>query len=95
MFIVYNVSLLRMNIKILINECKNYQDLHKRLSTLTDKLKGELFEEFCVLVFKFHPYYKNITKEAYLLKNVPLQILDKLNLPKNDIGIDVIVVTKN
>ena len=84
-----------MNIKILINKSNNYQDLHNHLSKVSNKLKGDLFEEFCILVFKFHPYYKNNTKETYLLKNIPLNILNQLNLPQNDIGIDVIIVTND
>jgi len=84
-----------MNIKSVINQSNNYKDFHNLLSSFTEKQKGDLFEEFCVLIFKLHPFYKNITKEAYLLKDVPITILDKLNLPANDIGIDVIVITND
>jgi superfamily II DNA or RNA helicase len=84
-----------MNIKTLINNSDNYIDLHNQLTSLSDKKKGDLFEEFCVLVFKFHPFYKNITKEVYLLKDTPKVILDELNLPQNDIGIDAILVTND
>jgi predicted helicase len=82
-------------IKTLINKSNNYLDLHNHLSKLSNKQKGDLFEEFCTLVFKFHPYYANNTKEVYLLKDVPTNILKELNLPSNDIGIDVIVITKD
>lgn len=80
-------------IKDILNKSNNYQDIHNQLAPFTKKQKGDLFEEFCVLVFKFHPYYKNTTKEAYLLKDVPIDVLEKLNLPQNDIGIDVVIVT--
>lgn len=71
-----------MNIKDIINKSNKYDDFHNHLAKLTVKQKGDLFEEFCTLIFKFHPYYKNNTKEVYLLKDVPVNILNKLNLPE-------------
>uniref|UniRef100_A0A6C0DB46 Mrr-like domain-containing protein n=1 Tax=viral metagenome TaxID=1070528 RepID=A0A6C0DB46_9ZZZZ len=55
-----------------------------------NKIKGDIFEEFCVL------YLLNIKKydKVWLLKDTPEDILTKLNLKRRDMGIDIIVENK-
>jgi predicted helicase len=53
------------------------------------KIRGDIFEEFCVLYLKYVKGYKNV----WLLKDVPDAILDKLALKRRDMGIDIIVET--
>jgi len=50
------------------------------------KIRGDIFEEFCVL------YLKNILKyeKVWRLEDVPDEILMKLNLKRRDMGIDII-----
>jgi predicted helicase len=50
------------------------------------KIRGDIFEEFCVV------YLKNVGKydQAWRLPDVPDDVLAKLNLPKRDTGIDII-----
>jgi predicted helicase len=57
------------------------------------KLRGDIFEEFCVLYLK----YANVKghKNVWLLKDVPDDILDKLTLKRRDMGIDIIVETSD
>jgi hypothetical protein len=49
-----------------------------------------MFEEFCVL------YLKNVKKydDVWLLRDIPINILDALKLKKKDMGIDIIVLHK-
>ena len=54
------------------------------------KVRGDIFEEFCVLYLKFVKGHKNV----WLLKDVPDEILVKLNVARRDMGIDIIVETK-
>jgi predicted helicase len=53
------------------------------------KVRGDIFEEFCVLFLKFVKGHKNV----WLLKDVPDEILVKLNVARRDMGIDIIVET--
>lgn len=54
------------------------------------KVRGDIFEEFCVLYLKFVKNHKNV----WLLKDVPDEILLKLNVARRDMGIDIVVETK-
>lgn len=91
--LLYNIFLRSPNnlFNELLNECqKSYaapahtlQELHARKNT---KIKGDMFEEFCVLYLKNVKIYNNV----WLLKDVPDNILEKLNLKRRDMGIDMI-----
>jgi len=54
------------------------------------KIRGDMFEEFCVLYLKFVKGYKNV----WLLKDVPVEILAKVHVARRDMGIDIIVETE-
>jgi predicted helicase len=54
------------------------------------KIRGDMFEEFCVLYLKHVKGYKNV----WLLKDVPDEILAKVHVARRDMGIDVIVETE-
>jgi len=53
------------------------------------KIRGDIFEEFSVLYLKYVKGYKNV----WLLKDVPDDVLGKLNVIRRDMGIDIIVET--
>lgn len=53
------------------------------------KIRGDIFEEFCLLYLKCVKGYKNV----WLLKDVPDEILEKLVLKRRDMGIDIIIET--
>jgi hypothetical protein len=79
-----------------IIECQKYYE--KPAHTLLEikqrdnkKMKGDIFEEFCVLYMKHVKTYNNV----WLLKNVPDEILIKLNMKRQDMGIDLIVEHDN
>jgi len=54
------------------------------------KIKGDMFEEFCVLYLKHIKKYDNV----WLLHDIPSNILDSLKLKRKDMGIDIIVFNK-
>lgn len=62
----------------------NLQELKMRENK---KIKGDVFEEFCVLYLKHIKGYHN----SWRLENVPDLILEKLSLKRKDMGIDLIV----
>jgi len=51
------------------------------------KIRGDIFEDFCVLYLKYVKKYDN----AWRLEDVPEEILEKLSLKRKDMGIDLIV----
>jgi predicted helicase len=51
------------------------------------KKRGDIFEEFCTLYLLNIKKYSNV----WLLKDVPENILVKLQLKRQDMGIDIIV----
>lgn len=53
------------------------------------KVRGDIFEEFCVLYLKYIKGHKNV----WLLKDVPDETLVKLHVARRDMGIDIVVET--
>ena len=82
--LLYNIFLRSPNnfFNELLIECQksyaapahNLQEIHARKNT---KIKGDMFEEFSVLYLKNVKKYNNV----WLLKDVPEDILEKLNIP--------------
>lgn len=75
-----------------INECMKHYDkpAHNLVELRTrenKKIKGDIFEEFCVLYLKHIKKYNNV----WLLKDVPDLILANISLQRKDMGIDIIV----
>lgn len=63
--------------------CHDFGELKRRQNK---KIRGDLFEEFCVSYLKVVGKYEN----AWLLQDVPEDILKKLNMVVNDLGIDIV-----
>jgi len=51
------------------------------------KIRGDIFEEFCVLYLKFVRKYTTV----WLLCDVPDDVLESLKMKRQDMGIDIIV----
>jgi len=49
------------------------------------KIRGDIFEDFCILYLKHVKGY-----EAWLLEDVPEEMLTKLSMKRRDMGIDII-----
>lgn len=74
-----------------INRCQIWYN--KPAHTLTElrtrqnkKIKGDIFEEFCVLYLKHCKGYDNVWR----LEDIPEAILTNLSLKRRDMGIDLI-----
>ena len=61
----------------------NFVEMRRRNNK---KIRGDIFEEFCILYLKKVKNYANV----WLLKDVPTQILEKLNMKRRDMGIDLV-----
>ena len=61
----------------------NFAEMRRRNNK---KIRGDIFEEFCVLYLKKVKNYANV----WLLKDVPDPILEKLNMKRRDMGIDLV-----
>jgi predicted helicase len=75
-----------------ITECQKYytspaHSLHEIKKRDNKKIRGDIFEEFCILYLKHVKNYTNV----WLLKEVPDHVIEKLNMVKRDMGIDIIV----
>ena len=75
-----------------IKECQVWYS--KPAHTLTEmrtrdskKIRGDIFEDFCVLYLKEVKGYQDV----WLLEDVPDEILVNLSLKRRDMGIDIIV----
>lgn len=72
-------------------ECqKSYEKPAHSLKELKNrnnkKIKGDMFEEFSILYLKYVKQLKNV----WLLKDVPSELLEKLSMKRQDMGIDII-----
>lgn len=75
-----------------IQECQRWysQPAHTLQEMRTrdnKKVRGDIFEDFCVLYLKEVKGYQDV----WLLEDVPEDILIKLSLKRRDMGIDIIV----
>jgi superfamily II DNA or RNA helicase len=80
-----------------INASKSWDDLVNRLGakSLNDKFKGDVFERLTQAYLLTSPQYKSVLKNVWMSHEAPSRILDKLNLPREDFGIDIIAQTKD
>jgi len=51
------------------------------------KIRGDIFEEFCVLYLKFVKGHNSV----WLLEDVPEEILEKFSMKRKDMGIDIVM----
>jgi len=91
------ISISKSNVNMvdeLINICESYYNKPAHnlydLKNRNTKLKGDIFEEFCYRYMK--ECYQ--LKQVWFYKDVPSDIIEKLNLTKNDMGIDFIGVNE-
>jgi predicted helicase len=79
----------------IIDKFNSFDDFYVITKNLNAKQKGDLFEEFTKYIFMFHDDFIGITKQIWLLKDVPLHVLEKLNMPTKDYGIDLVMQDVN
>jgi hypothetical protein len=78
-----------------LDECQKFYEQPAHTFTemrvrANKKIRGDIFEEFCVLYLKHVRGYEN----AWRLEDVPEEILTKLGLKRPDMGIDIVCETK-
>ncbi len=81
-----------MSFREFIEGVGQFKQFHDKLKVLPNKEKGDLFEQFTVYLFKLHPWYSDITKEIWLLDDVPPSHLEKIKIPEKDYGIDLVLL---
>jgi len=54
------------------------------------KSMGDAFEQLTKLYFQINPLYRSKYQEVWLLNEVPSKVLEFLDLPKQDLGVDLI-----
>jgi hypothetical protein len=76
-------------------ECQKFYD--QPAHTFTEmrvrdnkKIRGDIFEEFCVLYLKYVKGYENVWR----LEDVPDDVLERLSLKRQDMGIDILCESK-
>jgi len=77
----------------LMEKCRLYYDrpahsIREIKDKMNTKLKGDIFEHFCLKYFQTHPTFK--FTNVWLLGDVPDEVLTKMSLRKHDVGIDLI-----
>jgi predicted helicase len=82
-----------MNPDTIIRKSPSWSDLFNRLTTMTSKEKGDVFERVVQLYLQTHSEYESLLANVWVLGEVPKKVRTKLNLPDNDEGIDLIAET--
>jgi len=78
-----------MNTKSIITTSNNWLELKEKLKALSKKEMGNVFELLTKLYFTIQPKYA-FYDAVWLLNEVPSSVLDYLELPSHDLGIDLI-----
>ncbi len=73
----------------------NFKEFSEFLRTTKSKEKGDHFEVLCKYVILLHPIFNNEVKNCWLYNDIPYNISKKLELPKNDKGLDLLIEYKN
>lgn len=83
-------------IKAIFDTSRDWADFNSKLSTLSNKDKGDCFEWLIKFYLLLHPKYRTKLKNVWLLNfdHVPSEVRNHLNLPGSDEGIDLIAETK-
>jgi predicted helicase len=78
-----------------IASCKSWNDFWDRAKKLSNTEKGIAFERLTQLYLKTAPEYRTKLQDVWLLRNVPVDVRQRLNLPgPRDEGIDLIARTR-
>ena len=77
----------------ILNDLSSWADFKFRLSHKSKKERGDAFELLTKYYLQLDPLYKTKLKSVWLLNDVPIKVQEKLNLPGQDKGIDLIAET--
>lgn len=82
-----------MLINQLYKSIKNWDNFVSSISNLSKKEKGDAFEFLTKCLFEIKPQYTKLYDNVWLLSEVPQKELEYLELPSQDLGIDLIAKT--
>lgn len=68
----------------------SFSDLYTIAKDLNKKEKGDLFELLTYYLFKLDPKLNNQLQSIWLYADIPTKIINELNLPIKDKGIDLL-----
>jgi superfamily II DNA or RNA helicase len=74
----------------LFNSLSTWKDFEQALIPLNKKEKGNAFEQLTKHYFQLDPVHRTFYDEVWLFNEVPSKHLEKLGLPAQDLGIDII-----
>ena len=77
----------------LVEGCSSWREVFTRLEPLSEKQKGDFFEEFTKAYLILDPEYATKLRHVWLLSEVPQSVSAKLKLPSTDKGIDLVAET--
>jgi superfamily II DNA or RNA helicase len=78
-----------------IRGCVSWEDIQRRLRDLSEKQKGDVFEELVKAYLLLEPEYASKLKHVWLHREVPQAVRQKLKLPATDQGIDLVAETND
>lgn len=78
----------------MLESVSSFQNFTKLLSEKNNKEKGNAFEQLVYAYFKLEPKYR-FYDEVWPFAEVPTLVLEELQLPSQDIGIDLIAKSGN
>ncbi len=76
-----------------LRTCQSWPEFQTRLTTLSDKEKGDAFELLVVLALELHPFYATKLEKVWLHSAVPFEVREHLGIPLKDYGIDIVALT--
>ncbi len=76
-----------------LQKLESWQQFKDRIALLDTKARGDAFELLVKYYLQIDPQYKTKLKSVWLLNEVPFELQEKLNLPSQDKGIDLIAET--
>lgn len=78
-----------MNIDGFIRSSPSFPEFFEKAKSLSPKERGDVFERVVQLHLKSKPKYASELEEVWQLHEVPKEVWDYLQLPKDDEGIDL------
>ena len=86
-----------MKLDAQISSSSSWEQLNRKLTSYTTsnktKLAGDIYERVVQLYLQSDPKYQSKLKHVWLLDEVNSKIKEKLRLPNQDMGIDLIAET--
>lgn len=78
----------------MVKNVNSFEELCDKLNDIPEnKTRGTYFELFARLILKYDSRYSNFVNKCWMLERLPEKTRQYLEIPENDIGIDLIVKT--